>query len=230
MDTRYRCTTNGRSNDAREQSEVIFSGRSKKGVLAPLEFDAVLAQRVEPLDSLSDAVAGCSLVIEAIVEDLGAKQSLFPGLDALTASDVMLATNTSSMTITPNHFDSSRSGSYPRVALLQSRPRDAAGRDCGGAILALRSGATGRGEFVTSIGRVPVVLDKEIEGCNAPAASSAAIRREAFWLVENGCHPRAIDQAIELGCGTQWVVPSRRFQRSGRGVGDPAATLRAHRR
>src|SRR5688572_17717465 len=73
--------------------------RVEKGTLTPLEFDAALA-RVEPFDELGAAVEGCSLVIEAIVEDLGAKQALFQQLDTLTGSDVILATNTSSMTVT----------------------------------------------------------------------------------------------------------------------------------
>ena len=82
-----------------EQPRAILQRRVEKGTLTPLEFDAALA-RVEPFDDLASAVDGCSLVIEAIVEDLGAKQALFQQLDALTGPDVLLATNTSSMTVT----------------------------------------------------------------------------------------------------------------------------------
>ena len=43
---------------------------------------------------------GCALVIEAIVEDLDAKQAAFHGLEGALGDDALLATNTSSLAIT----------------------------------------------------------------------------------------------------------------------------------
>ena len=51
------------------------------------------------VDALSD-FAECGLVIEAIVEDLEAKQSLFRFLEDVVATNALLATNTSSISIT----------------------------------------------------------------------------------------------------------------------------------
>ena len=45
------------------------------------------------------AFAGCGLIIEAIVEDVAAKQSLFARLAGVVASDAVLASNTSSLAI-----------------------------------------------------------------------------------------------------------------------------------
>lgn len=45
-------------------------------------------------------MAGCDVVIEAIVEDLGAKLSLFRALEEVLAVDAVLATNTSSLSVT----------------------------------------------------------------------------------------------------------------------------------
>jgi len=42
----------------------------------------------------------CSLVIEAVVEDLGIKRDLFGRLEAVLAADAILATNTSSLSVT----------------------------------------------------------------------------------------------------------------------------------
>ena len=53
-------------------------------------------QAAETLDALRDA----QLVVEAIVEDLDAKQALFIQLEALLADDAILASNTSSISIT----------------------------------------------------------------------------------------------------------------------------------
>ncbi|MBI4499665.1 MAG: 3-hydroxyacyl-CoA dehydrogenase family protein [Gemmatimonadetes bacterium] len=49
---------------------------------------------------LEHAVAGAELVIEAIVEDLDAKRALFRRLDPLVAPEAILATNTSSLSVT----------------------------------------------------------------------------------------------------------------------------------
>src|SRR3984957_2892555 len=45
-------------------------------------------------------LAGCAVVIEAIIEDLDAKRALFAGLEAVMAPDAMLASTTSSLSPT----------------------------------------------------------------------------------------------------------------------------------
>jgi 3-hydroxybutyryl-CoA dehydrogenase len=47
-----------------------------------------------------DDLAGCDLVIEAIVEELDPKRELFAELDRLTRPDAVLATNTSALSVT----------------------------------------------------------------------------------------------------------------------------------
>ncbi len=64
---------------------------------------AVLEQRVLWSDAAPGnyaPLAGCALVIEAIVEDLAAKREAFHGLENALARDAILATNTSSLSIT----------------------------------------------------------------------------------------------------------------------------------
>jgi len=46
------------------------------------------------------ALAGCPIVIEAVVEDLKAKRELFGALEAIVAADCLIASNTSSLSIT----------------------------------------------------------------------------------------------------------------------------------
>jgi 3-hydroxybutyryl-CoA dehydrogenase len=69
-----------------------------RGKLAAAERDATLA-RIAAVDSL-DALAGCGLVVEAIVERLEAKQALLGALEARLGAEAVLATNTSSISIT----------------------------------------------------------------------------------------------------------------------------------
>src|SRR5690606_8362182 len=41
------------------------------------------------------SLAGCDLIVEAVIEDLAAKQEVFRELDAVAKADAILATNTS---------------------------------------------------------------------------------------------------------------------------------------
>lgn len=58
-----------------------------------------LAARLHPVHAVAD-LAGCDLVVEAIVERLDVKKTLFAELEAVVRSDAVLATNTSSLSVT----------------------------------------------------------------------------------------------------------------------------------
>jgi 3-hydroxybutyryl-CoA dehydrogenase len=57
------------------------------------------AERIRPADSL-DAFKDCDVIVEAIAENLEAKRALFKKLDELVRDDCILASNTSSLSIT----------------------------------------------------------------------------------------------------------------------------------
>ena len=69
-----------------------------KGKVTAADRDAALA-RITCIDALA-ALSGCQLVIEAIPEKLALKQELFITLSSLCAPDAILASNTSSISIT----------------------------------------------------------------------------------------------------------------------------------
>ena len=77
---------------------TTLDGLVVKGRLTPELAQATL-QRIQPLHTLADA-AGAGLVVEAIVEDLAAKRGLFQQLETWLAPDAVLATNTSSISVT----------------------------------------------------------------------------------------------------------------------------------
>jgi len=88
----------GAAAHAREALAATFDTLAKKG---KIDAEAALAATgrlrvVGPLDGL----AGASLVVEAIVEDLDAKRVLFRALEAVVAPHCVLATNTSSLSVT----------------------------------------------------------------------------------------------------------------------------------
>ena len=80
--------------------------------------------RWRPISARSPAV---DYVVEAIVEDLAAKRALFSTLDTLTRPDVMLTSNTSSISITSLGRGHDPPGSRARDALHESGAADDAG-------------------------------------------------------------------------------------------------------
>ncbi|MDO7886737.1 3-hydroxyacyl-CoA dehydrogenase NAD-binding domain-containing protein [Hymenobacter cheonanensis] len=71
---------------------------AEKGKLTPEAAEAAIG-RLHPTADMRD-FADCGLVIEAIVEDLVVKQQAFRQVEALVAADCVLASNTSSLSIT----------------------------------------------------------------------------------------------------------------------------------
>jgi 3-hydroxybutyryl-CoA dehydrogenase len=70
----------------------------EKGKLTGEQADGIHG-RITPASDLKD-LAGSGLVIEAIIEDLGIKKKLFAELEGLLGVDAVLATNTSSLSVT----------------------------------------------------------------------------------------------------------------------------------
>jgi 3-hydroxybutyryl-CoA dehydrogenase len=75
-----------------------LAGLVSKGRMTADEKQSVLA-RMRPITSYDEA-AGADVVIEAIVENLDAKRALFREMEQRIASDAVLATNTSSLSVT----------------------------------------------------------------------------------------------------------------------------------
>lgn len=71
----------------------------KKEVLTQAERDATLA-RISTSKSLEEGAKGADLVVEAASERLEVKQQIFATLDAVCKSECILASNTSSISIT----------------------------------------------------------------------------------------------------------------------------------
>ena len=70
-----------------------------RGKLTDTARDEILA-RIGPTDDIPAGVAGADLVIEAIPERMDLKKTLYAQLDEACRADAILATNTSSLSIT----------------------------------------------------------------------------------------------------------------------------------
>ena len=83
---------------AREALRQTWDKLAQKGKLGAADAQAAL-ERVVAAGALSD-MADCQLVVEAIVERLDVKRDLFAALEGVVAEDCILASNTSSLSIT----------------------------------------------------------------------------------------------------------------------------------
>ena len=88
----------GAAETARRNIVATLETLAAKGKMS-IEAARSTGERVAAVDVLADC-AGAKVVIEAIVEDLEAKRSLLRELEVIVASDAILATNTSSLSIT----------------------------------------------------------------------------------------------------------------------------------
>jgi 3-hydroxybutyryl-CoA dehydrogenase len=91
-------TQPGAAEAARATLEKTWQTLVTKGKLPAAEAQACLA-RVQPAASLA-ALSGCDLVVEAIVERLDVKRALFAELEAIVSPQAVLASNTSSLSVT----------------------------------------------------------------------------------------------------------------------------------
>jgi 3-hydroxybutyryl-CoA dehydrogenase len=113
----------GYSVVAREINEQAVSGgqaRIRKSMSRAIERGKMTQQEQEEADGRItwttdlDALSPCDIVVEAIIENLDMKKDVFRELDRLTRPEVILASNTSSVSITD-------------LAAVTSRPEKVAG-------------------------------------------------------------------------------------------------------
>ena len=91
-------TMPGTAAKARDAIASTLHGLEQKGRL-PAGAAEAAAARLRPCASLGE-LATCDLVVEAIVEQLDAKRSLFRELEDIVGEQAILATNTSSLSVT----------------------------------------------------------------------------------------------------------------------------------
>ncbi|MFJ4567760.1 3-hydroxyacyl-CoA dehydrogenase [Streptomyces caelestis] len=91
-------TLPGRARDAADAIGARLDRLVEKDQLTGADRDAARA-RLLPAENLSE-LADCALVVEAVLERLDVKQDLFRELEGIVDDDCLLATNTSSLSVT----------------------------------------------------------------------------------------------------------------------------------
>lgn len=88
----------GVAEQARDFISGLLSRSVEKGRMTQAAFDSAMAH-IEPAQTL-DAMQPCDLVVEAVIENLDVKRAVFSDLEALVREDCILASNTSSLSVT----------------------------------------------------------------------------------------------------------------------------------
>ena len=146
-----------------------------------------------------EPLAECDLIIEAIVEDLGAKNELFGALDGLAPERTIFASNTSSLTITEMAASTERADRFVGLHFFNPVPVMPL-------VEVVRTGATSDEtleaamEFVTAVGKTPIACRDN---------SGFIVNRllvpymlDAMRAYESGVGSiEDIDTGMRLGCG-----------------------------
>ena len=144
-------------------------------------------------------LAGCDLIIEAVVENLDAKRELFGQLDALCGEASIFCSNTSSLTITELSAATRRSDRFAGLHFFNPVPVMKL-------VEVVRTIATSEAtvqtllEFARSLGKEPV-LAKDNSGFIVNRLLVPYLL-DAVRAVEEGVgSAEDIDRGMELGCG-----------------------------
>ena len=154
--------------------------------------------------TLAEAVEGVQLIQESLPEKLELKRSAYRELEAVAASDALIASSTSGLTPTDlqegmQHPQRLLVGHpfqpvylMPLVEIVGGRRTDPASIE--------RAKA-----FYGEIGMTPVVIGKEIEAFVADRLMEA-LWREALWLIKDGVATAGeIDDIMRLSFGLRWA-------------------------
>lgn len=143
------------------------------------------------------AAAGADLVIEAVVEDLGVKQRTFAELDELTRPDVVLASNTSSLSITALGASTKRPDKVIGMHFMNPVPLMQLVEIVRGMATSDETVATVL-ELTKRLGKTPVEA-QDYPGFISNRILCPMINEAIYALMEGVGTPEAIDTVMKLG-------------------------------
>jgi 3-hydroxybutyryl-CoA dehydrogenase len=187
--------TPGAVDRARATIEKSLGKFVEKGKLQAADRDAALG-RLHPAASL-DAFGDVDYVVEAIYENLDAKKKIFTSLDSITRPEVILSSNTSSISITTLGAMTKRSDKVlgmhfmnpvPLMTLVELVRGQATSPD------AMHTAT----ELSKTLGKTPVEA-ADYPGFIANRILMPMINEAVFALMEGVGTPEAIDTVMKLG-------------------------------
>ena len=146
-----------------------------------------------------DKVSSSDLVVEAVKEDLNIKKSIFSKLDAITSDNTILATNTSSISITDIAMSTKKPGNVIGMHFMNPVPimklvEIIKGKNTDNSIVKRTL------DYVSSIGKIAVECN-DSPGFVSNRILMPMINEAAFTYMEGVADADAIDQIMKLGMG-----------------------------
>jgi len=166
-----------------------------KGKVDPAEVEAIQA-RVKPVRELK-ALSGCSVVVEAATERLEVKQEIFRELDALLGPDAIIASNTSSISITKLAAGTGRPDRVIGMHFFNPVPVMAL-------VEVIRGLQTGEPAFqrvhslALALGKTPVEVN-DAAGFVSNRVLMPLLNEAMFAVMEGVATPEAVDEVFRLG-------------------------------
>jgi 3-hydroxybutyryl-CoA dehydrogenase len=180
---------------ARSSIEKSLSKFVEKGKMTAAERDATMG-RLSTTTSVDDLV-DADYVVEAIVEDIGAKSTLFTSLDAITNPRVILASNTSSISITALGAATKRPDKVLGMHFMNPVPLMTLVEMIRGQATSAESMRIAS-ELCTTLGKTPVEA-ADYPGFIANRILMPMINEAIFAVMEGVGTPDAIDSVMKLG-------------------------------
>ncbi len=172
-----------------------LSKLSEKGKLAPADVDATLA-RITAATSL-DAVSAADLVVEAVVENLDTKSAIFRDLDRLTGPEAILASNTSSISITKLAATTQRPDKVIGMHFMNPVPLMPLVEVIRGQATSDETTKTVM-ELAKALGKMPVEVN-DFPGFVSNRVLMPMINEAIYCVHEGVATPGAVDEVMKLG-------------------------------
>ncbi len=167
----------------------------KKGVLSEQERDAALA-RISTATKL-EAAAGASLVVEAATESPELKFSIFEQLDRIAAEPTVLASNTSSISITEIAGGTGRPDRVIGMHFMNPVPVMELVEVIRGLGTSDKTAASVM-DTARALGKTPVEVN-DYPGFVSNRVLMPMINEAAFCVMEGVATPEAVDTVMKLG-------------------------------
>ena len=167
----------------------------EKGKLSAIDRDATIGRLTTTVDL--EALAVADFVVEAIIEDVDAKSRLFQALDGLVRPEVILSSNTSSISLTRLGAATSRPDRVLGMHFMNPVPLMTL-------VELIRGQATSDGsmnvamELTRALGKTPVE-SADYPGFIANRILMPMINEAIFALMEGVGSAEAIDAVMKLG-------------------------------
>ncbi len=187
------------SGPALERAVTTIRGNAdrqvKKGTLAPGAVDLLLG-RITSATSL-DAAAGAAIAVEAASENPAVKFAIFETLDRVCPPDTILATNTSSISITEIAARTGRAAQVIGMHFMNPVPVMQLVEVIRGHATSDATAATVM-ELARALGKTPVEVN-DYPGFVANRVLMPMINEAIFCVMEGVATPESIDTVMKLG-------------------------------